>query len=68
MRVNAGRRSRKDIMGLRERIDNPERREPSTPIVPIVERRGGTERRLPTWVQRRDAGLLKGKSLDERAA
>ena len=55
-------------MGLRERIDNPERRQPSTVIAPIVERRGGTERRVPTWIQRRDAGLLKGKSLDEGAA
>ena len=68
MRVNAGTAAREDIMGLRDRIDNPERREPSTVIAPIVERRGGTERRVPTWVQRRDAGLLKGKSLDERAA
>ena len=54
-------------MGLRERIDNPERREPSTPIVPIVERRGGTERRPPTWIKRMQDGQLKGKSLDERA-
>jgi hypothetical protein len=37
-------------MNLRERLDNPDRR--TEPLTPIVERRGGTERRIPEWVKR----------------
>ena len=36
-------------MGLREHI---ERRQPNPTIVPLIERRGGTELRQPTWVRR----------------
>ena len=40
-------------MSLRDRIDNPDRR--TEPLTPVVERRGGEERREPyvaPWRQR----------------
>ena len=36
-------------MGIREHI---ERRQPNEKIVPLIERRGGTEQRQPEWVRR----------------
>ena len=53
-------------MTLRDRIDNPDRREAE--VTPIVERRGGTEQRVPTWIKRMQDGKLKGKDLSGRAA
>jgi len=63
-------------MNLRDRTDHPDRRD--EPLTPLVERRGGEERRLPTWMQRaRDGALygydesgkpVAGKSMDGRAA
>ena len=37
-----------------------ERRNPDTTISPLFERRGGTERRVPTWLQRARDGALYG--------
>ena len=42
-------------MGLREHI---ERRQPNPTIVPIIERRGGTEQRQPEWLKRAQEGRL----------
>lgn len=39
-------------MGLHDRLHKPERRQPNPNIVPLVERRGGVERRLPRWLSR----------------
>ncbi len=36
-------------MSLTERID---RRQPNEKIAPLIERRGGTERKQPEWVRR----------------
>lgn len=55
-------------MNLWDRLHNPDRREPNDNIVPLVERRGGEERRVSPWLKRLQDGQLKGKSLDERAA
>ena len=57
-------------MSLTSRINNPDRRQSSDAIVPLVERRGGEERREPTavreprwltWTRENDT---RGKSLD----
>lgn len=37
-------------MSLTDRLHNPDRREAD--LSPIVERRGGEERRVPEWVRR----------------
>ncbi len=45
-------------MNLRDRIDHPDRR--TDDLQPIVERRGGTEQRVPEWIRRKnekDGGL-----------
>ena len=36
-------------MGIREHI---ERRQANEKIAPLIERRGGTEQRVPAWVRR----------------
>lgn len=53
-------------MRLIDRIND--RREANDNIVPIQERRGGTERRVPTWIRRMQDGDLKAKDMTERAA
>jgi len=42
-----------------------DRREPNPRITPIVERRGGTEQRVPAWVKRMEKNA---KDLTGRAA
>lgn len=54
-------------MGLRDRIDNPERR--TDELTPVVERRGGTERRIPRWIEwTRENEKSGAKDLTGRAA
>lgn len=53
-------------MGLLKRIEQgPERREPNPTIAPLIERRGGTERRnTPRWIEWTREHEERGKSLD----
>jgi hypothetical protein len=53
-------------MGLAQRIND--RREANEKIVPLIERRGGSERRVPRWIEWTRENDNRGKSLDERAA
>ena len=63
---------------MNRQITIDDRREPNPNIVPLIERRGGEARRIPTWLQRARAGALygydadgrpvAGKSMDGRAA
>jgi hypothetical protein len=53
-------------MSLMDRINNPDRR--TDALTPLVERRGGEERRLPRWIEWTRQNENRGKSLDERAA
>lgn len=48
-------------MSLTQRISNPDRR--TADLEPIIERRGGEERRVPRWVQRMEEGKLPNKDL-----
>jgi hypothetical protein len=53
-------------MGLRDRIDHPDRR--TDDVAPIVERRGGTEQRVPRWIARKNEQGLTPKDMTERSA
>lgn len=53
-------------MNLTDRIND--RRQPNPTITPLVERRGGTERRIPAWIKCMQDGQLPAKELTGRAA
>jgi hypothetical protein len=53
-------------MALSDRINHPDRR--TDELAPIVERRGGTERRVPAWVERMQRDGLPPKDMTGRAA
>ena len=48
-------------MNLRDRSDHPDRR--TDDVAPIVERRGGTEQRVPRWIARKNEKGLPDKDM-----
>ena len=48
-------------MTLRDRIDHADRR--TDDVAPIVERRGGTEQRVPRWIARKNEKGLPDKDM-----
>ena len=48
-------------MSLTDRLNQPDRR--TDELTPIVERRGGTEQRVPRWIARKNEKGLPDKDM-----